>query len=147
MKAFSWKVMLLSVIEIILSVFIFLMLLSYLRDMISVTAGLRAFISLALILGLGLAELAFTFLIGAHFNACAKKGKLQVCFLSTSAVLGLMCSFIFYLRYILLVHILGRELSFETIGAVSLLYPVLFMISMTASSTLISLRLFQPNNK
>ena len=135
--------MLLSAIEIAVSVVIFLMLLTYLRDMISLTAGMRAFGNLALILGLGLAELAFMFLIGAHLNTCEAKGKLFICFLSTAAILAVICSFVFFLRYMLLLRILGIKLSIEAIKAIPVRHPVFFMISMAAASVCISIRLFQ----
>ena len=138
--------MLLSTIAIAVSVGIFLMLLSYLRDMISLTAGIRAFTNLVLILGLGLAELAFIFLIGAHFNARAAKSELILCFLSTAAILAVVCSLVFFLRYMLLFRILGEELSIETIKAVPMQHSVLFMISMAAASVCISTRLFPHTN-
>jgi hypothetical protein len=147
MKAFSWKATLLSAIAIAMSVGIFLMLLSYLRDMISLTAGVRAFGNLALILGLGLAELAFIFLIGAHLNTCAAKSKLLACFLSTATILAAVYSLAFLLRYMLLIRILGENLSIETIKAVPTQDPVLFLISMSTVSVCISIRLFQHTNR
>ena len=138
--------MVLSTLAIAVSVVIFVLLLAYLRDMISLTVKVRAFANLALIIGLGLAELAFMFLIGAYFNACEARGKLIISFLSTAAILAGICALVIFLRYILLFRILEEKVSIETIKTVPMPHTVPFIISIAASSACISIRPFSHTN-
>ena len=142
MKEFSWKAAFLSGTAIIASVGIFLMLINYFRTMVNLTAGMRAYSNLAIIVGLGVAELAFVYLIGAYLNACAAKRRLAGCFLSTMAVIAGIYSTVFFLRYMFHVRILGRKLSFETIGSVPMEYLPLFIASLATAAVCLALRSF-----
>jgi len=139
-KEHSLKALLLSSIAIAASVGIFLMLVNYFRDMINLTSGMRAYGNLSLIIGLGLAELAFIYLIGSHLNTCAAKGKLLRCFSSVSAALAGTYSLVFFLRYMTLVRILGYKLSVETIQTIPMGNLLWFFLSVVVTSVCISIR-------
>ena len=140
MKEFSWRSTALSLMAIAASVGIFLMLIDFFQNMISFTSGMRAYSNLGIIIGLGIAELAFIYLIGAHFKSCAAKQKLFRCFVSTWAVLSGTYSLVFFLRYMALVRILGYRLSIETIMTVPMRHLALFLISVIVTSFCIALR-------